>query len=79
MRLCRPGLHDFLEQLKDKYEMHVYTMGTRSYALKVCKAIDPTGVIFNERILTRDESGSKLYILASKTTKHLTRNTTHQA
>ncbi|KAG9004685.1 Carboxy-terminal domain (CTD) phosphatase [Tulasnella sp. JGI-2019a] len=54
----RPGLATFLDQLKDKYEMHVYTMGTRSYALKVCKAIDPTGAIFNERILTRDESGS---------------------
>ncbi|KAG8885349.1 Carboxy-terminal domain (CTD) phosphatase [Tulasnella sp. 331] len=54
----RPGLASFLDRLKDKYEMHVYTMGTRSYALKVCKAIDPTGAIFNERILTRDESGS---------------------
>lgn len=39
--------------------MHVYTMGTRAYALKVCNAIDPTGALFNERILTRDESGSE--------------------
>ena len=26
-----------------KYEMHVYTMGTRAYAEEVCKAIDPDG------------------------------------
>lgn len=39
--------------------MHVYTMGTRAYAEKVCKAIDPGGKIFGRRILTRDESGSE--------------------
>ena len=26
-----------------KYEMHVYTMGTRAYAEEVCAAIDPEG------------------------------------
>ncbi|KAA1134832.1 Carboxy-terminal domain (CTD) phosphatase [Puccinia graminis f. sp. tritici] len=38
--------------------MHVYTMGTRAYADAVCKIIDPTGEIFGNRILSRDESGS---------------------
>lgn len=42
-----------------KYEMHVYTMGTRAYAEEVCAAIDPGGKIFGNRILSRDESGSK--------------------
>lgn len=54
----RPGLLDFLSGLKHKYEMHVYTMGTRAYALEVCKAIDPDQSVFNNRVLTRDESGS---------------------
>jgi RNA polymerase II subunit A-like phosphatase len=40
------------------YEMHVYTMGTRSYADAICKVIDPDGKIFGHRILSRDESGS---------------------
>ena len=39
--------------------MHVYTMGTRAYAEEVCAAIDPGGVFFSGRILSRDESGSK--------------------
>ena len=42
-----------------KYEMHVYTMGTRAYAEEVCAAIDPGGKIFGNRILSRDESGSE--------------------
>lgn len=41
------------------YEMHVYTMGTRSYADAICKVIDPDGKVFGSRILSRDESGSK--------------------
>ncbi|RPD82230.1 hypothetical protein L226DRAFT_556142 [Lentinus tigrinus ALCF2SS1-7] len=54
----RPGLLEFLETMATKYEMHVYTMGTRAYAEEVCAAIDPDGKIFGNRILSRDESGS---------------------
>lgn len=39
--------------------MHVYTMGTRAYAEEVCKAIDPARKLFGNRIISRDESGSK--------------------
>lgn len=45
--------------MSTKYEMHVYTMGTRAYAEEVCAAIDPGGVFFGGRILSRDESGSE--------------------
>lgn len=38
--------------------MHIYTMGTRSYAEAVVKEIDPTGELFQDRILSRDENGS---------------------
>jgi TFIIF-interacting CTD phosphatase-like protein len=55
----RPGLQDFLTAVSAKYEMHVYTMGTRAYAVQVCKLIDPEGNFFGGRILSRDESGSK--------------------
>lgn len=55
-----PGWKDFLHDMATKYEMHVYTMGTRAYAEEVCAAIDPDRKIFGGRILSRDESGSKL-------------------
>ncbi|KAH7885992.1 hypothetical protein F5I97DRAFT_2024738 [Phlebopus sp. FC_14] len=54
----RPGWKHFLRTLSTKYEMHVYTMGTRAYAEEVCAAIDPDGKVFGGRILSRDESGS---------------------
>lgn len=54
----RHGLHEFLTRIAEKYEMHVYTMGTRGYAVEVCKIIDPDGRFFEQRIVSRDESGS---------------------
>ncbi|WWC91528.1 uncharacterized protein L201_006474 [Kwoniella dendrophila CBS 6074] len=63
----RPGLQKFLDEMSALYEMHVYTMGTRSYADAICKAIDPQGKIFGGRILSRDESGS----FSSKNLKRL--------
>jgi len=54
----RPGLAEFLEEASKKYEMHIYTMATRAYAQEVAKLIDPKGVYFGDRIMSRDESGS---------------------
>lgn len=56
----RPGLQRFLETTSQKYEMHIYTMGTRAYAEQVAKLIDPSGRFFESRILSRDESGSMI-------------------
>ncbi|KAI9357156.1 HAD-like domain-containing protein [Pilaira anomala] len=54
----RPGLDEFLKEIQELYELHIYTMGTRDYANAVANEIDPKGSIFKERILSRDESGS---------------------
>ncbi|RCK58042.1 RNA polymerase II subunit A C-terminal domain phosphatase [Candida viswanathii] len=54
----RPGLLEFLKRMSEKYEMHIYTMATRNYALAIAKIIDPDGKYFGDRILSRDESGS---------------------
>ncbi|AFR96852.2 RNA polymerase II subunit A domain phosphatase [Cryptococcus neoformans C23] len=63
----RPGLQKFLDEMSQLYEMHVYTMGTRTYADAIVKVIDPDGKIFGGRILSRDESGS----FSSKNLKRL--------
>ncbi|KAJ3406151.1 Carboxy-terminal domain (CTD) phosphatase [Chytriomyces hyalinus] len=54
----RPGTFEFLEKAHKLFEMHIYTMGTRPYAEAIAKILDPTGALFNERILSRDDSGS---------------------
>ncbi|KAJ3035111.1 Carboxy-terminal domain (CTD) phosphatase [Rhizophlyctis rosea] len=56
----RPGTREFLKELSDLFELHVYTMGTRKYAEQVVAIMDPKGSFFGGRILTRDESGSHL-------------------
>lgn len=64
MRKCwyyvkvRPGLKEFFTKLAPMFEMYIYTMATRAYALEVAKIIDPDGDLFGDRILSRDENGS---------------------
>lgn len=54
----RPYLKEFFSAIKDKYELHIYTMATRAYAEEIAKIIDPDGSLFQNRILSRDENQS---------------------
>lgn len=54
----RPGLKEFFAKIAPYYEMHIYTMATRAYALEISKIIDPDHSLFGDRILSRDENGS---------------------
>lgn len=63
----RPGLTEFLARISQLYELHIYTMATRNYALAIASIIDPTGEYFGDRILSRDESG----LLTHKNLKRL--------
>ncbi|KAI5201952.1 hypothetical protein AUEXF2481DRAFT_25240 [Aureobasidium subglaciale EXF-2481] len=54
----RPGLEHFLSTISKYFELHIYTMGTRTYAQSIAKIVDPDRKIFADRILSRDESGS---------------------
>ncbi|CAA7015584.1 unnamed protein product [Microthlaspi erraticum] len=52
----RPSLRKFLEEAEEMFVMYVYTMGTRGYAKARLKLIDPDGIYFGDRVITRDES-----------------------
>ncbi|RDL31827.1 Uncharacterized protein BP5553_09229 [Venustampulla echinocandica] len=54
----RPGLKEFLAKVAEIYELHVYTMGTRAYALNIAKIVDPDKKLFGDRIISRDENGN---------------------
>ncbi|OLN91700.1 RNA polymerase II subunit A C-terminal domain phosphatase [Colletotrichum chlorophyti] len=56
----RPGLAEFLEKVSELYELHVYTMGTRAYALNIAKIVDPQQKLFGNRVISRDENGSMI-------------------
>ena len=50
---ARPQLQHFLQQASKLYKLEVYTFGTRAYASEVVKFIDPEGLYFEDRIVTR--------------------------
>ncbi|PVH87912.1 hypothetical protein DL98DRAFT_509436 [Cadophora sp. DSE1049] len=54
----RPGLTEFLAKISEMYELHVYTMGTRAYAINIAKIVDPDKKLFGDRIISRDENGN---------------------
>uniref|UniRef100_A0A7S3A5N5 RNA polymerase II subunit A C-terminal domain phosphatase n=1 Tax=Rhodosorus marinus TaxID=101924 RepID=A0A7S3A5N5_9RHOD len=51
----RPGLGNFLRRMKKKFELHIYTMGTRPYADSIAAIIDPERTLFGERLTSRDD------------------------
>ncbi|XP_037084771.1 RNA polymerase II subunit A C-terminal domain phosphatase-like [Pollicipes pollicipes] len=51
----RPGTQTFLENISKYYELHICTFGARLYAHTIAGFLDPKGVYFSNRILSRDE------------------------
>lgn len=54
----RPNLRQFLTNIAKLYELHVYTMGTRAYAMNIARIVDPDKKLFGDRIISRDENGN---------------------
>lgn len=54
----RHGALEFLEKVHKMYELHIYTMGSRSYAEAIARLLDPQQYIFNDRIVARDHHGN---------------------
>uniref|UniRef100_A0A804PQE8 RNA polymerase II C-terminal domain phosphatase-like n=1 Tax=Zea mays TaxID=4577 RepID=A0A804PQE8_MAIZE len=46
----------FLKQANALFEMHVYTLGIRAYARAAVRLLDPNGIYFGGRIVSRNES-----------------------
>ena len=42
----RPGLHDFLKKVTQKYETHIFTAAMEVYAKPVLQQLDPDGTLF---------------------------------
>ena len=54
----RPHLDKFLMQANDIFELSIYTHGTRHYADKILAIIDPKNKYFQNRIVSRQETGN---------------------
>lgn len=51
----RPHLFQFLHRVANKFELHIYTMGTRPYADQIASLIDPDKKLFGGRITSRED------------------------
>ncbi len=48
----RPGVRAFLRRASELFELHVCTMGDRSYAEQMAALLDPRRTLFAERIVS---------------------------
>ncbi|KAI4336524.1 hypothetical protein L6164_015040 [Bauhinia variegata] len=53
----RPGIWNFLEKASKLFELHLYTMGNKLYATEMAKVLDPKGVLFNGRVISKGDDG----------------------
>ncbi|KAF5732854.1 RNA polymerase II C-terminal domain phosphatase-like 4 [Tripterygium wilfordii] len=57
MTKLRPFVHNFLREASEMFEMYIYTMGNKSYALEMAKLLDPKDDdYFTGRIISREDS-----------------------
>lgn len=53
----RPGVWNFLEKASKLYELHLYTMGNKLYATEMAKVLDPSGALFEGRVISKGDEG----------------------
>ncbi|CAH9088280.1 unnamed protein product [Cuscuta europaea] len=56
MTKLRPYVQKFLKEASDLFEMYIYTMGERPYALEMAKLLDPRGVYFHSKVIAQGDS-----------------------
>jgi len=72
----RDGLHAFLRALQDFADVHIYTMGAKSYIREVLNAIDPDIELIKGRVLCREDGMTETFI---KSLTHLQSDTEARA
>ncbi|GAU37072.1 hypothetical protein TSUD_274330 [Trifolium subterraneum] len=55
MTKLRPFVRTFLKEASEMFEMYIYTMGDRPYALEMAKLLDPQEEYFKDKIISRDD------------------------
>ncbi|KAJ4840968.1 hypothetical protein Tsubulata_018162 [Turnera subulata] len=55
MTKLRPFVRTFLQEASQMFEMYIYTMGDRQYALRMADLLDPRKEYFNGRVISRDD------------------------
>ncbi|KAJ9554100.1 hypothetical protein OSB04_018145 [Centaurea solstitialis] len=51
----RPFVHTFLKEASNLFEMYIYTMGERAYAIEMANLLDPGKVYFDSRVIAQGD------------------------
>ncbi|KAK3041809.1 hypothetical protein RJ639_000325 [Escallonia herrerae] len=51
----RPFVRTFLKEASNLFEMYIYTMGERAYAMEMAKLLDPENVHFNSKVIAQGD------------------------
>lgn len=55
----RPFVHTFLKEASQLFEMYIYTMADRFYALEMANLLDPQKIYFDSRIIAKPDCTQK--------------------
>ncbi|CAI9109950.1 OLC1v1009893C1 [Oldenlandia corymbosa var. corymbosa] len=56
MTKLRPFVHTFLKEASKMFDMYLYTMGSRDYALALAKLLDPRDEYFRRKVIANEDS-----------------------
>lgn len=56
----RPGIREFLEQAKEHFDLHVFTMGDKIYAAEMARLLDPSGTLFGGRVASSSDADDSM-------------------
>jgi RNA polymerase II C-terminal domain phosphatase-like 3/4 len=51
----RPFVRRFLKEASDMFEMYIYTMGDKAYAIEIAKLLDPDNVYFGSKVISNSD------------------------
>ncbi|CAL4893370.1 unnamed protein product [Urochloa decumbens] len=51
----RPFVRKFLKEASDMFEMYIYTMGDKAYAIEIAKLLDPSNVYFPSKVISNSD------------------------
>ncbi|RLN31128.1 RNA polymerase II C-terminal domain phosphatase-like 4 [Panicum miliaceum] len=51
----RPFVRNFLKEASNMFEMYIYTMGDKAYAIEIAKLLDPTNVYFPSKVISNSD------------------------
>ncbi|KAF0922898.1 hypothetical protein E2562_002146 [Oryza meyeriana var. granulata] len=51
----RPFVRKFLKEASNMFEMYIYTMGDKAYAIEIAKLLDPDNVYFGSKVISNSD------------------------